>query len=140
MGRRPRNTLPTARALLEPMNYDPLRVKHQLDKTKHAQKFYHDRKRAGRPRTWRGVEARHSAETVNTSAPALQPPTGHAMCGVMMNSGMSGRRQQCQRSNNPLQPPLNSTLHLVDLQHNRRYPSAPHKPQVNSILLDGAES
>lgn len=51
MGRRPRNNLPTARALLKPMNYDSIKVKRQLDKTKHAQKFYHDRKRAGRPRT-----------------------------------------------------------------------------------------
>lgn len=49
MGRRPRNNLPTARPLLEPMAYDPRKVKHLLDKTKHAQKFYHDRKRAGRP-------------------------------------------------------------------------------------------
>lgn len=49
MGRRPRNKLPTARALLRPMNYDSLKVKHLLDKTKRTQKLYHD-KRAVRPR------------------------------------------------------------------------------------------
>ena len=49
MGRRPRNKLPTARILLAPKAYDPLKVKHLLDKTKDSQKFYYDRKRAGKP-------------------------------------------------------------------------------------------
>ncbi|KAL7393165.1 hypothetical protein ABVT39_007388 [Epinephelus coioides] len=47
MGRWPRNTLPTARVLLAPTAYDPIKVKQLLDKTKDTQKFYHDRKRAG---------------------------------------------------------------------------------------------
>ncbi|XP_077394993.1 visual pigment-like receptor peropsin isoform X1 [Festucalex cinctus] len=50
MGRRPRNKLPTARALLEPMAYDALRVKRLLDKSKSTQKFYYDRKRAANTR------------------------------------------------------------------------------------------
>ncbi|KAJ8366207.1 hypothetical protein SKAU_G00150380 [Synaphobranchus kaupii] len=174
MGRRPRNTLPTARALLEPMNYDPLRVKHQLDKTKHAQKFYHDRKRAGRPRT----DLRPGEEV------RMQPYPGHqrwtpgvivqqhdAPRSFVVESGGKTFRRNSQhlrtstaaanrsrhvwcddelwherpettvpKEQQPPAAPPNSTLHLVDLQHNRRYPSAPHKPQVNSILLDGAES
>lgn len=50
MGRRPRNKLPTARVLLAPTAYDPLKVKRLLDKSKDTQKCYHDRKRAGNPR------------------------------------------------------------------------------------------
>ena len=50
MGRRPRNKLPTARALLKPMAHDPVKVKHLLDKTKHTQKLYYDSKRAAKPR------------------------------------------------------------------------------------------
>ena len=57
MGRRPRNKLPTARALLKPMAHDPVKVKHLLDKTKHTQKLYYDSKRAAKPprciTTWR---------------------------------------------------------------------------------------
>ncbi len=49
MGRRPHNKLPTARMLLVPTAYDPLKVKHLLDKTKDIQKFYHNCKRAGKP-------------------------------------------------------------------------------------------
>ncbi|KAK0156522.1 Apoptosis-stimulating of p53 protein 1 [Merluccius polli] len=49
MGRRPRNKLPTARELLAPTAYDPLKVKRLLDQTKENQKYY-DRKRAGKPR------------------------------------------------------------------------------------------
>uniref|UniRef100_A0A3B3HY91 Gypsy retrotransposon integrase-like protein 1 n=1 Tax=Oryzias latipes TaxID=8090 RepID=A0A3B3HY91_ORYLA len=44
MGRRPRNNLPTARALLKPTSYDSNKVKWLLDKTKHIQKHYHDRR------------------------------------------------------------------------------------------------
>lgn len=50
MGRRPRNKLPTARELLAPAAYDPLKVKRLLDQTKINQKYYHDRKKAGQPR------------------------------------------------------------------------------------------
>ncbi|MEQ2216623.1 hypothetical protein XENOCAPTIV_019415 [Xenoophorus captivus] len=48
MSRRPHNKVPTASALLRPMDYDPLKVKYQLDKTKDTQKFYYN-KRASRP-------------------------------------------------------------------------------------------
>uniref|UniRef100_A0A3B3SX49 Uncharacterized protein n=1 Tax=Paramormyrops kingsleyae TaxID=1676925 RepID=A0A3B3SX49_9TELE len=49
MGRRPRNKLPAARALLAPAAYDPVKVKCQLDKGKATQKLYYDQKRASKP-------------------------------------------------------------------------------------------
>ncbi|KAL0153751.1 hypothetical protein M9458_050972 [Cirrhinus mrigala] len=49
MGRRLRNKLPAARALLIPAAYDHLKVKRLLDNTKCTQKFYYDSKRAGNP-------------------------------------------------------------------------------------------
>uniref|UniRef100_A0A3B3BGB0 Integrase catalytic domain-containing protein n=1 Tax=Oryzias melastigma TaxID=30732 RepID=A0A3B3BGB0_ORYME len=59
MGRRPRNNLPAARALLKPMSFDSHKVKHLLDKAKDTQKLYHDR-RAGsiRPELQPGDEVR----------------------------------------------------------------------------------
>uniref|UniRef100_A0A8C5MJR4 Gypsy retrotransposon integrase-like protein 1 n=1 Tax=Leptobrachium leishanense TaxID=445787 RepID=A0A8C5MJR4_9ANUR len=50
MGRRPRNSLPTARLLLAPAAYDPIKVKQRLDRSKCIQKFYYDHKRASGPR------------------------------------------------------------------------------------------
>lgn len=50
MGRRLRNKLPAARALLTPVGYDPKMVKCQLDKAKAVQKFYFDLKRSSKPR------------------------------------------------------------------------------------------
>lgn len=49
MGRRPRNNLPAARALLTPLAYDTVKVKRLLDKTKDTQKFFYDCKRAANP-------------------------------------------------------------------------------------------
>ena len=43
MGRRPRNTLPTARSLLVPMAYDRVAVKRHFDLEKAKQRFYNDR-------------------------------------------------------------------------------------------------
>lgn len=43
IGRRLRNKLPTAPALLQPMNDDHLKVKDLLDKSKCTQKMYHER-------------------------------------------------------------------------------------------------
>lgn len=48
MGRRPRNRLPTARQLLIPKAYNSLNIKHELDRSKASQKFYHDKSRASK--------------------------------------------------------------------------------------------
>jgi hypothetical protein len=42
MGRRPRNTLPTAKSLLIPSSYNRQEVKRRLDFEKTRQKYYHD--------------------------------------------------------------------------------------------------
>lgn len=48
MGRRPRNKLPSARALLKPTAHDPDKIKHLLDKAKETQKLHYDSKRAAK--------------------------------------------------------------------------------------------
>uniref|UniRef100_A0A3P9M585 Uncharacterized protein n=1 Tax=Oryzias latipes TaxID=8090 RepID=A0A3P9M585_ORYLA len=52
MGRRPHNNLPTARALLKPMSYDSNKVKCLLNKTKHIQKHYHNRRKTTQLSFW----------------------------------------------------------------------------------------
>lgn len=50
MGRRPRNKLPSARALLKPTVHDPDKIKRLLDKAKETQKLHYGNKRAAKTR------------------------------------------------------------------------------------------